>query len=175
MTQINEGGAQGHISIEIVRLRRISQSQPTAWEGQTTENTKAHIAYLHGVLSVSLWQPTPRHGVNWGIWQEVIRVKPLEMMAEIQLVQEFGERGRSAGMGLAARRQQVRLECENRVLAEIRSDVWPRNGRRGRIVHVRELWEWMEAREKHFAMLNRRGLTGGPIRMKVSALTDGAG
>ncbi len=50
-----------------------------------------------------------------------------------------------------------------------------RAGRKSRIIHVRELWQWTEAREGHFAMLQRRGLTGGSIRMKVSALTDGAG
>jgi hypothetical protein len=172
MTHENKGEANGSASIEIVRLRRISQSQPTAWEGRTAENAKAHIAYRYGVLSVSLWHSCPEHGARWGIWDEIIRLKPLEMMAEIHLLKEFGE-SRRTERGLLLHQRQLRMECENRVMAEIRSDVWPRKDRPARIVHVRELWEWLEAREKYFEILQRRGLAGGRARVRVSALTDG--
>jgi hypothetical protein len=46
--------------IEIVWLRRISQSQPTAWEGHTRNQQAVHIFYKYGRLEV--WLRCPAKG-----------------------------------------------------------------------------------------------------------------
>jgi hypothetical protein len=50
--------------IEIVWLRRISQSQPTAWEGRTRNQETVHVFYKFGQLEVWMRQDLkgmPRH------------------------------------------------------------------------------------------------------------------
>jgi hypothetical protein len=44
--------------VEIVWLRRISQSQPTAWEGRTRNHETVHIFYKYGRLEVWLRCPS---------------------------------------------------------------------------------------------------------------------
>lgn len=174
MTHAKNGQDHHPAIVEIVRIRRISQSQPTAWEGFTSAQTKVHIAYRYGVVSISFWRCSRQHGANWGSWEEVLRFNPIELMAITQLWKEGNGRSHSTNSAVSARIQRLRLECQNRVLGEIRADVWPRRDKPTRIVHVRELWEWLETREKFFEPLHRAALAGGLVRIRLSALTDGA-
>ena len=169
MTHHENGRDESPAIVEIVRLRRISQSQPTAWEGFTSVNIKAHVAYRYGVLSISLWRSSRQHGRNWGFWDEVVRFQPAEMMAVAQLCREFGDREHPATSAMAIRLDRLRLENQNRIMGEIRADVWPRKDRATRIVDVRELWAWLDMRDKFFEALGRAGLSGGagPDRKSV--------
>jgi len=177
MTNQKNGGekvlaavAAADAEIEITWLRRISQSQPTAWEGLTSSGGKAHIAYRYGDLSISLWRHSRCHAGNWGSWVEIVHFRPMEMMAEIHLGENSGPVNGGRQIPLPILRGKLRLELESRVVSEIRSDVWPRKGSPARIVTAHELWTWLEAREKHFTMLTQRGLAGGSARVRLTAL-----
>jgi len=179
MTNQKNGGeknpaaiAATEAEIEIIWLRRISQSQPTAWEGGTSSGGKAHIAYRYGDLSISLWRRSRRHTGNWGSWVEIVQFRPMEMMAEIRLHESSVTANGGRKIPQPIQRRELRMELESRVLGEIRSDVWPRKGSPARIVTAHELWSWLNAREKHFTMLTQRGLAGGPMRVKLSALNS---
>jgi hypothetical protein len=170
LATIETAGGAVEAEIEIIWLRRISQSQPTAWEGRVASGETAHISYRYGELSISLWRRSRRQPGNWGSWERIVHFRPMEMMAEIHWHEDSGLVNGGANSRRIGRRQEFRLELENQALGEIRSDVWPRKGSRSRIVTARELWNWLNAREKHFTMLRQRGLAGGPMRVKLSAL-----
>ena len=62
-------------TIIAVRLKRIAESQPTAWEGETVDGDKIHIAYRFGEVSVDVRYPANGQVETWN-WRTVARFHP---------------------------------------------------------------------------------------------------
>jgi len=154
--------------VVVTRLKRIAESQPTAWEGETQEGHKVHIAYLFGVVSVDLIRPIPGNP-RFVAWTEVARFKPSIIEAELE-----GKTHHD--------RYALRLMAERAMLSEIRrsneADMRSRaNGSNGNgvmetllnrdrlVIRDRQLLGWMETRNRHLDLLLKRGIAGGNVQV----------
>ena len=157
----------------VTRLKRIKESQPTAWEGETPGGHKVHIAYLHGEVSVEVMRPLPERP-GFGAWITVARFKPSIIEAELE-----GKTGHERyALSLMAERAMV-SEIRRSNEAEMRSRIsGARNPEsvesllnRGRLViRDSQLLRWLETRNHYLDLLLKRGVAGGlvPVRIPTS-------
>ena len=92
--------------IEIVWLRRISQSQPTAWEGLTRNNETVHTFYKYGRLEVWL-----RHAVKGTFgaykWVTILNFLPEWLETEIEIQRNWSEMRQVRSGSLAAAKREA--------------------------------------------------------------------
>lgn len=158
------------MSLVVTRIKRIAESQPTAWEGVTPKGWKVHIAYLYGVVSVDLARPVlgnPR----FVTWTQVARFKPSIIEAELEGKSEHD-------------RYALRLMAERAMVSEIRrsneADMRDRaNGVNGHgtmetllnkhrlIIRDSQLLRWMEVRNRHLDLLRKRRVAGGVVPVAI--------
>ena len=159
--------------IEIVWLRRISQSQPTAWEGLTRNNETVHTFYKYGRLEVWL-----RHAVKGTFgaykWVTILNFLPEWLETEIEIQRNWSEMRRVRSGSLAAAKREAWMLFEQKILAEMRiSDTGKLDefGRpRGRVITVGQLAHWLALRNKEIA--RRNGAASDAVRVEVAAWTD---
>ncbi len=154
----------------VIGLKRIAESQPTAWEGRTPEGHRVHIACLFGEVSVEIGCPCVQKP-GWLVWKRVASFRPSLIEAEVE--------GQSDSDRLLRR-----LMAERAMVAEIRrsneADMEARsrgcNGsdvseillnRQRLIIRDGQLALWMETRNRHLPMLRRRGLAGGSLPVEI--------
>jgi len=159
--------------IEIVRLRRVSHSQPAAWEGTTRDNRRVHISYRFGELNIEV-RENAHAGPGWHSWRSILRIRPEWMLAEIHAEEHAEALVKYHRMPLPLIKSRLRMELEQRLLGEIRALNGPAAGKgKPRGVSFWELREWLEARNTHFELLRRLGAAGGPVPIALLAWSDG--
>jgi hypothetical protein len=165
-----ENGAYGRSNpvqtIIAVRLKRIADSQPTAWEGETLDGDKVHIAYRFGEVSVDVRCPTNGEVGTW-TWHRVARFSPGLIAAEIEGKDESDRYAR-------------RLMARRAMITEIRraneADMKSRASRLDRldpllsdrlIIRNGQLAKWLEIRNRNLELLSARGVAGGVVPVEV--------
>jgi hypothetical protein len=140
--------------VEIVWLRRISQSQPTAWEGRTKENETVHISYKYGRLEVLVREAVA--GTPGGFeWITLLSFYPEWMETEIRLVRNWAETLREQGGTLEAATREAWMVFERKLLGEMRAENEPGkrspSGRpRQRVITLEQLTHWLTVRSDNF-------------------------
>lgn len=153
-------------SVVITRLKRIAESQPTAWEGVTSDGHRAHIAYRFGVVSVDLIKPLPDNP-RFAVRTKVARFKPLIIEAELE---GKTHHDRYARRLMAERAMTMEIRRSNEADMRDRANGRNANGEmetllnRGRLViRDRQLLRWMETRNRHLHFLLQQGVAGGRV------------
>ena len=86
--------------IKIVWLRRISQSQPTAWEGRTRNQETVHVFYKFGQLEV--WMRQDLKGMpGTHKWVTILNFHPEWLETELEIERNLAETRRIRGGSLA--------------------------------------------------------------------------
>jgi hypothetical protein len=157
--------------IEIVWLRRISQSQPTAWEGHTRNQQAVHIFYKYGRLEV--WLRCPAKGASGAFkWVTIISFHPEWLETELEVEKSWAETRRSGSLATAKREAWILFE--RRMLAEIRLSGSEKSDEfrcsRGRVITVVQLAHWLALRNKE--MVRHGGSPSNGVRVEVTAWTD---
>ncbi len=174
----HRNGARAPREIEITHLTRISERNPTAWEGTTADGSQVHVAYLCGELSISLRMEAADGGRRWC---EILCLPVERMEAEIRACQDWQTLRERSPQALAALRQSALRDAERREMAERRRANWPKtvvaNGSirwvKARSVTLQQLRGWLRARQEHLRMLRERGAAGGPLQITLTAIGDG--
>lgn len=153
-------------TIVAVRLRRIADSQPTAWEGETLDGDKVHIAYRFGEVSVDVRWPANGQVEAW-TWQTVARFHPALIEAELAAKSEFD---RYAGRLMA--RRAIIAEIRRANEAEMKITASQLTGLDALLSHrliIRDgqLARWLEIRNSNLELLIKRGVAGGVIRIEA--------
>jgi hypothetical protein len=165
-----ENGACGRLNpaqtLIGIRLKRIADSQPTAWEGETLGGDKIHIAYRFGEVSVDVRYPTNGQVGTW-TWYRVARFSPGLLAAELEGKDEYDRYAR-------------RLIAKRAMVAEIRraneSAMKIAAKRKARldtlltdslIIRDGQLAKWLEIRNRNLDLLIARGVAGGAIRVEA--------
>lgn len=165
-----ENGAYGRSNpvqtIIVVRLRRIADSQPTAWEGETLDGDRVHIAYRFGEVSVDVRWPANGQVEAW-TWQTVARFHPALIEGELAAKGEFDRYARR----LMARRAivaEIRRanETEMKVTASRLTGLDALLSDR-LIIRDGQLARWLEIRNSNLELLIKRGVAGGVIRIEA--------
>lgn len=157
--------------IEIVWLRRISQSQPTAWEGHTRNQQAVHIFYKYGRLEV--WLRCAAKGATKAFkWVTIVGFYPEWLETEVEIEKSWAGTRRNGSVTTAKR--EAWLLFERRLLAEMRvsdSEKLDEFGRpHGRVITVAQLAHWLALRNKE--MVRRNGSASKAVRVEVTAWTD---
>jgi hypothetical protein len=157
--------------IEIVWLRRISQSQPTAWEGRTRGHQAVHIFYKYGRLEVWLRCPVTA-GTGAFKWVTIVSFHPEWLETEIEIGRNWPGVRRNGSQRNA--RREAWLLFERKMLAEMRtadSGRLDEFGRpRGRVIAVGQLAHWLALRNREMA--RHHGAASNGIRVELTAWTD---
>jgi len=165
-----ESGAGGRLNpaqtIIAVRLKRIAESQPTAWEGETLDGDKVHIAYRFGEVSVEVRYPANGQVETWS-WQTVGLFHPALIEAELAAKDEHDRYAR-------------RLMAKQAIVAEIRraneTDMKLTASRLNRmpallsgrlVIRDSQLAKWLEIRNRNLELLIERGVAGGAIGVEA--------
>ena len=165
-----ENGACGRLdpaqTLVAVRLKRIAESQPTAWEGETLDGYKVHIAYRFGQVTIDVRYQAKGHAGAW-VWHSVSRFYPGLIEAELAARDEHDRYARRliANRAIVSEIRRAN-ESEMRVAA---------NGLKGLstllsdrlIIRDGQLARWLEIRNSNLELLIRRGVAGGVIRVEV--------
>jgi hypothetical protein len=155
--------------IEIVWLRRISQSQPTAWEGYTRNQEAVHIFYKYGRLEVWLRRPA-RNARQAFKWVTIVSFHPEWLEWEIEIEQSWRATCRSGSLAVAKREAWIlfeqRMVAEMRLSDPGRSDEFGRPP--GRVITIGQLARWLSLRNKRLV----RDQTSHSIRVELTAWTD---
>jgi hypothetical protein len=162
--------------VEIVWLRRISQSQPTAWEGRTKEDETVHISYKYGRLEILVRVAVASTPAAFE-WVTLLRFYPEWMEAEIRLERNWAETHRERGGRLEAVKREAWMVFERKLLGEMRAENEPGkrspSGRpRQRVVTLEQLRHWLMVRSDNFERLHRAGAAGGEFPIEVTAWSD---
>ena len=169
-----ENGACGRSNlvqtIIAVRLKRIADSQPTAWEGETLDGDKVHIAYRFGEVSVDVRWPANGQVEAW-TWQTVARFQPALIEGELAAKSEFDRYARR----LMVRRAIV-AEIRRANEAEMKMTASRLTGLDSLlsdklIIRDGQLARWLEIRNRNLELLINRGVAGGviPIEARFAA------
>ena len=165
-----ENGAYGRSNpvqtIIAVRLKRIADSQPTAWEGESLDGDKVHIAYRFGEVSVDVRWPANGQVEAW-TWQTVARFHPALIEAELAAKSEVDHYARR----LMARRAIV-AEIRRANEAEMKMTASRLTGLDALlsdrlIIRDGQLARWLEIRNSNLELLINRGVAGGVIRIEA--------
>jgi hypothetical protein len=153
-------------TIVAVRLKRIADSQPTAWEGETLDGDKVHIAYRFGEVSVDVRWPANGQVEAW-TWQTVARFHPALVEADLGAKDEHDRCAR-------------RLMARRAILAEIRraneAEMKSAANRHDRmpallsdrlVIRDGQLARWLEIRNSNLELLIKRGVAGGVVRIEA--------
>ena len=165
-----KNGACGRLypahTLVAVRLKRIAESQPTAWEGETLDGYKVHIAYRFGQVSIDVRQ-SANGGVGAWVWHSVSRFYPGLIEGEFAARDEHDRYARRliANRAIVSEIRRAN-ESEMRVAA---------NGLKGLntllsdrlIIRDGQLARWLEIRNSNLELLIRRGVAGGVIRVEA--------
>lgn len=160
-------------TVVIVSVRRISQSQPTAWEGLTDTGNAVHISYLYGVLRVEMAQCSPGKP-GWIAWRTILHVKPALMMMDIDSRNGAEAIAKRSGRPLEVVKREMRAEVEAQILREIKSANWGGSGKKPRVVTLWELSNWLDLRNDHLPMLRAVGLDGGLAKVELRTIFESA-
>ena len=153
-------------TIVAVRLKRIADSQPTAWEGETLDGDKVHIAYRFGEVSVDVRWPANGQVEAW-TWHAVARFHPALVEAELSAKDEHD----CCARRLMARRVII-AEIRRANEAEMKSAA-NRHNRMPALLSDRlvirdgQLARWLEIRNSNLELLIKRGVAGGVIRIEA--------
>jgi hypothetical protein len=154
-------------TLVVVRLKRIAESQPTAWEGETPEGNKIHIAYRFGEVSIDLLRSLPgRPGAI--VWEPVARFKPALIEAELDGKTEHDR----YALRIAAERSMTSEihranEAEMRSRANGTTALDSLFGKDRLIIRVGQLAKWLHIRNRNLDRLIRRGVAGGTAPVEV--------
>ncbi len=146
--------------IEIIRLRRISQMHPTAWEAESSTGDRLHIAYRAGNITASVQeQMATRPGAI--VWQEILNFYPRRMEAELEWL-----RGGETGVQRDTQsRKELHSAAAAKDLAELRAGNWGK----GFVLSLGQLRHWLEVRSENLSYLMKTGLAGGPAEVVIAA------
>lgn len=134
MTQHNNGATP----LQITRLTRVSQSQPTAWRGQTKDGRDVHLSYLYGRLTVAAREP-----VSGGTtWRTLLSVSTGALEAHHAAAEE--RERKVAGPQVARNLQKRLIENEAQLTGEIRGSNNIEGRRKARVVPFVQLQRWLE-------------------------------
>ena len=159
--------------IEIVWLRRISQSQPTAWEGRTRNQETVHVFYKFGQLEV--WMRHDLKGMpGTHKWVTILSFHPEWLETELEIERNWAETRRIRGGSLANAKREARMLFERKMAGEMRatnegrSDEFGRT--RSRVITVGQLTHWLSMRNKE--LVRRNGAANGAVLVEVLAWSD---
>lgn len=166
----HRNGAGSVIEIEIVRLRRISQCHPTAWEAESSTGQRLHVAYRVGELTVNVYEPLANRPGAF-TWREILNFHPHRMEAELKWQ---GNGGRTGTASNSQQRNELHREAEAKDLAELRSANWGRRkDGKSPILSFAQVRRWMDMRSENLACLQKAGLAGGQTDIVITAWGDG--
>ena len=153
-------------TIFAIRLKRIAESQPTAWEGETLDGDKVHIAYRFGEVSIEVRYPANGQVETW-TWQTVARFHPALIEAELSAKDEHDRYAR-------------RLMAKRAIIAEVRraneAEMKATADRHRRmpallssrlVIRDGQLAKWLEIRNRNLELLVKRGVAGGAVRVEA--------
>lgn len=165
-----ENGACGRSNsaqtIVAVRLRRIAQSQPTAWEGETVDGDRIHIAYRFGEVSVEVRYPTNGQVEAW-MWQTVARFHPALIDAELAAIDEHDRYPRRLMAKRAIVAEIRRANEADMKAAASRLTAMPALLSDRLVIRDGQLAKWLEIRNRNLELLIARGVAGGAIRVET--------
>lgn len=165
-----ENGACGRSNpvqtIIAVRLKRIADSQPTAWEGETLDGDKVHIAYRFGEVIVDVRWPANGQVEAW-TWQTVARFHPALIEAELAAKSEFDRYARRWMVRRAIVAEIRRAnQAEMKITASRLTGLDPLLSDK-LIIRDGQLARWLEIRNSNLELLINHGVAGGVIRIEA--------
>jgi hypothetical protein len=165
-----ENGACGRLypaqTLVAARLERIAESQPTAWEGETLDGYKVHIAYRFGQVSIDVRHPANGQAGAW-VWHPVGRFYPGLIEAELAARDEHDRYVRRL-IATRAIVSEIRRanESEMKVAANRLTGLHALLSDR-LIIRDGQLARWLDMRNSNLELLIKRGVAGGAIRVEA--------
>jgi hypothetical protein len=165
-----ENGACGRLdpaqTLVAVRLKRIAESQPTAWEGETLDGYKVHIAYRFGQVTIDVRHPANGQAGAW-VWHLVSRFYPGLIEAELAARDEHDRYARRL-IATRAIVSEIRRanESEMKVTASRLTGLNALLSDR-LIIRDGQLARWLDIRNSNLELLIKRGVAGGAIPVEA--------
>ena len=153
-------------TIVAVRLKRIADSQPTAWEGETLDGDKVHIAYRFGEVSVDVRYPANGQVETW-TWQTVARFHPALVDAELGAKDEHDRCARRLIANRAIVDEIRRANEAEMKSAANRHNRMPALLSDRLVIRDGQLARWLEIRNRHLESLVKRGVASGATRVEA--------